>query len=73
MVEKDLRKINMNKVRNTKIWNTIKGIEKKKEIVIRPADKGGSLVILNKKDYELEMEKLLKIPNTYKRLKGNPK
>lgn len=31
MVERDLRKINPNKTRNTNIWNTIKEIEKKKE------------------------------------------
>lgn len=41
--------------------------------MIRPADKGGGLVILNKKDYETEMERLLKTPDTYKKLKGNPK
>lgn len=72
MVEQKLRKIKPNKTK-TNIWNTIKEIEKKKDIVIRPADNGGGLVILDKRDYELDMEKLLKTPNTYKKLKGNPK
>lgn len=40
-------------------------------MVIQPADKGGGLVILNKKDYEDEMETLLKVENTYKKV--NPK
>lgn len=72
MVEQDIRKMNPRKTKS-RVWKTIKGIEKKKNIVIRPADKGGGLVILNKQDYELEMGKLLNIPNTYKKLKGNPK
>ncbi|PIO11720.1 hypothetical protein AB205_0093780 [Aquarana catesbeiana] len=72
MVEQDIRKLKPKKVK-AKIWKTINEIEKKKNIIIRPADKGGGLVILNKKDYESEMEKLLAIPNTYKKLRGNPK
>ena len=55
------------------MWKTIKEIGNKNEVIIRPADKGGGLVILNKADYEEEMENLLRVENTYKKLKGNPK
>lgn len=55
------------------ILKTIKEIGKKKAVVIRLADKGGGLVILKKNNYEKEMENLLKVENTYKKLKGNPK
>lgn len=40
MVEQDLRKMKPRKMKRN-IWNTIKEIEGKKNIVIRPADKGG--------------------------------
>lgn len=76
MVEDDLKKLENKGSRNMNIWKTIKEISKKKEVVIRPADKGGGLVILNKKkkkDYEEEMENLLKVEKTYNKLKVNPK
>lgn len=72
MVEDDLAKMEKKDTGIKNIWKTIKEIGNKNEVVIRPADKGG-LVILNKKDYEEEMENLLKVENTYKKLKGNPK
>lgn len=55
------------------ILKIIKEIGKKKEVVICPADKAAGFVILNKKDYEEEMQNLLKVDNTYKKLKENPK
>lgn len=74
MVEGDIKLMgNTNKKRPNNIWKTIKNIGKKHEVVIRPADKGGGLVILNKKDYLDEMNNLLSIENTYKTLKANPK
>lgn len=73
MVESDLAKLNTKSSRNSQIWKTIKEIGKRKDIVIRLADKGEGLVILKKEDYEEEMGNLLKVENTYKKLKGNPK
>lgn len=70
MVEDDLKKLERMGSKNMKIWKTIKEIGKKKEV---PADKGGDLVILNKKDYEEELENLLRVWNTYNKLKGNLK
>lgn len=73
MVESDLKKLKKRKSKNRNIWKLIKDIGKKRNVVIRSADKGGGLVILNKNEYEEEMENLLKVENTYKKLKGNPK
>lgn len=73
MVEDDLKNLE-NKHRKTKnMWKAIKQIGKKHKVVIWPVDKGGGLVILNKKDYREEMDNLLKRENTYKKLTGNPK
>lgn len=73
MVESDIRKLKVSKSKRNNIRNTIKEIERKKEIIICLADKGGGLVILNKSNYETEMNKLLKTPDMYKKLKGHPK
>ncbi|XP_077334619.1 uncharacterized protein LOC143975965 [Lithobates pipiens] len=73
MVERDIRELTIKPSKKKGIWKTIKQLEKKKDIVIRPADKEGGLVILNKADYEQEMANLLNIPDTYKQLKQNPK
>lgn len=73
MVEEDIKKLKVNKSKRKNIWKTVKEIEKKKEIVIRPADKGGGLVILNKRDDEMEMNNLLRTQDTYKKLHKNPK
>lgn len=73
MMESELRKLEKKESKNKNIWKTIKDIGKKKEVVIHTADKGGELVILNKKYYEDEMENLLKVENTYKKIKSNPK
>lgn len=43
-----------------------------KELVIRPADKGGGIVILNR-DYLAEMYKILNDRDTYTLLKSDPK
>lgn len=41
-------------------------------MVIRPADKGGGLVILNKTDYLAELNRLVEDRDTYEKLRGNP-
>lgn len=47
-------------------------MEKRKNIVIRAANKGGAIVILIKKNYEGEMIRLLSVKEKYKKLAGNP-
>lgn len=47
-------------------------MEKNKEIVVRPADKGGAIVVLSKEYYNRELLGQLCDTNTYLKLKGNP-
>lgn len=73
MVESDLKVLGRKQPRNKNILKIIRNIEKKKDVVIRPAEKGRGLVILSKKDNEEKMENLLRVENAYKNLKNNPK
>lgn len=73
MVEEDLRNLRRKDRKGKNIWETIKEIGNRHDVVIHPADKGGGLVILNKRDYQEEMDNLLQVENTYKKLKENPK
>uniref|UniRef100_A0A8C5QSP0 Reverse transcriptase n=1 Tax=Leptobrachium leishanense TaxID=445787 RepID=A0A8C5QSP0_9ANUR len=43
-----------------------------KELIVKPADKGGGIVILNKERYETEALRLLGDQNVYKILRGDP-
>lgn len=73
MVQEDIKKIKSGKKRKVKsVWEAIKRLEMKKEIVIRPADKGLGLVILKESAYKAEMEKVLGDGDTYVKLKSNP-
>ena len=42
------------------------------DIVIKPADKGGSIVIMNTKDYTAEAERQLNNPDHYEKLQEDP-
>lgn len=44
----------------------------RKDLVIRPADKGGGIVVLDKIDYENEMYRILNDQDTFKELSNNP-
>lgn len=52
MVEEDIRKLKVKSQERTTYGKPIKEMEKKKQMIIRPADKGGGLVILHKIDYK---------------------
>ena len=64
----------------TKYWNNLtndqrkalKGLANNKSITIKPADKGGALVIMNTKEYEAECMKQLSDTNFYEELSTNP-
>lgn len=50
----------------------LKQICARNDLVIRPADKGGGVLILNKADYLTEMNRLLSDITTYTKLANNP-
>lgn len=50
----------------------MESLEKRKEIVIRRADKGGGLVVLSKEYYQSEINRLLSNGDTYKILNKDP-
>lgn len=52
--------------------NAIKELNNNKEIIIKPADKGGAIVILNTKDYIKEAQRQLGDINFYQKLDKNP-
>lgn len=54
------------------VWTGIKELENRKEAVIRPADKGGGIVILKNEDYNKELNRLVSDTSTYEKLKHNP-
>ena len=73
--------ITLNKTVNTTIKNqnvtenerrALKSLSKNKDITIKPADKGGAIVIMNTVDYIKEAHRQLDDENTYKKLKTDP-
>lgn len=77
LVIQDVRKLKKKeskkkKYKELRIEKGLKSLQKNKNIVIKPADKGGGIVVMNKSDYEAEMEKLLGDAETYTKLTKNP-
>lgn len=74
LVLKDLDKLPSKKVYsdpNLKIG--LKSLCERKNLIIRPADKGGGgIVVLDKMDYHAEMTRILGDTDTYLRLTKNP-
>lgn len=54
------------------IKNGIRKLIKRRDIVIRPADKGGGIVILSKEQYHKSMTQMLDDTKTYTKLLKNP-
>ena len=73
MVLKDLDSLKVKRIPDPMIIHRgIKELEKNKGIIIRPADKGGAIVVLSREYYYEELDNQLKDTNTYIKLKGNP-
>ena len=73
LVLRDLEKLKTKKVPDSKsIRKGIKELEENKQVIIRPADKGGAIVVLSKEYYYEELEGQLEDSNTYIKLRGNP-
>ena len=73
LVCKDLEDLRIKNVRDSHhIKKGIKSLELRNDIVIRPADKGGGLVVLSKTYYQEEMTRLLSDSDTYLLLRGDP-
>ena len=50
----------------------LKNLSKNKDLIIKPADKGGAIVIQNTRDYVAEANRQLSVESTYKKLDSNP-
>lgn len=50
----------------------IKALENKKDIIIRPADKGGGVVVMDKTYYHSQLQDMLQNENTYQLLSRDP-
>lgn len=73
MVIQDLEQLKYKKISEpNNIQIGIKRLEQNKEIVVRPADKGGAIVVLSKEYYNNELLGQLSDTNTYIKLNGNP-
>ena len=53
-------------------WKAITTLRNNKDLVIKPADKGGNTVIMNKQDYLQEVLKQLSNNNHYETLEEDP-
>ena len=73
LVLKDIEDLPQKKDINPEyIREGIKLLEDKKNIIIRPADKGGGVVVMDKDYYHQQLSTLLEDRTTYKRLNSDP-
>lgn len=73
LVLQDLDKLSMKKIySDPNIKTGLKQLCERKDLTIRPADKGGGIVILDKNDYHLEMIRILSDTDTYSRIPNIP-
>ena len=77
----NMNEINLNKIKDKKIENqnltiserkSLKDLSKDKNIVTKPADKGGAIVVLNTVDYIKEAHRQLTDTKTYLKLDNDP-
>lgn len=73
LVTTELEQLPVKKIHEQKdIKKGLRSLEKRKDIVIRPADKGGGIVVLSVEQYKKEMERILEDRSTYQILKSGP-
>lgn len=73
MVIQDLEKLKIKKRSDPQsIKKGIKELEDNRKVIIRPADKGGAIVVLSKDYYRKELQEQLSDTNTYIKLRGYP-
>ena len=53
-------------------YQAMRELHMNNDIVIKPADKGGSIVIMNTTDYIAEAQRQLNNPNHYDKLQEDP-
>lgn len=53
-------------------WTALKSLQDNDAIIIKQADKGGAIVVLNSVDYETEVERLLGVRMNYVPLMRDP-
>lgn len=73
LVLKDLVKLPPKKNFNQSFsMEGFKSLCDRKDLVVRPANKGGAIVVLDQSDYVNEMHRKLSYQDTYKELSNNP-
>ena len=74
MVQEEIKDLEVKGHNNTNslIREGIKQLESNRDIVVRPADKGGGVVLLTKDNYYGEIHRLLADVDTYHLLPGDP-
>ncbi|OCT74329.1 hypothetical protein XELAEV_18033295mg [Xenopus laevis] len=75
LVNNDLENLNDKKIQNNlnrEEKEILKNLTNNKNIVIKPADKGGGIVVMDTIKYKLEIERQLSDSETYNKLKGDP-
>ena len=73
LVLKDIEELPVKKGVNPRyIKEGIESLEDKKNVVIRPADKGGGVVVLDKEFYCTQLSNMLSDTSTYRKLASDP-
>lgn len=73
LVLRDLAKLPLKRTHHSPLLKGgLESLCARKDLVVRPADKGGGIVILDKSQYETEMHRILNEPGTYQMLPNNP-
>ena len=73
MVLKDLYDMKIKRISDPgDIKNGIRKLEERNDVVVRPADKGGAIVVQSKVAYKKEIDRQLSDNTTYLKLPGNP-
>lgn len=73
LVLKDLDKLKIRKYyKDTRFHEGLESLKQRSDIIIRPADKGGGIVVMDKSSYVSEMNRILSDTDTYIPLSHDP-